>query len=171
MWKIPRGTRSERRNLAQEFIHSAIVRGMKNTEIVNALRDNELSYHTQTMFQDINGWRSALGQWDEVEGLAAGETIPGDWYIESNRRLNANYETQVRIRVRNTDTAEVYDKFMTIMHTHETPFGESMDLEQILTPDEIKQRAIEKLSTYGSPLEVIDIDLVAGYRRPDIFGE
>ena len=168
-WKIPRGHRSIHRNLAQEFIQRGIRRGMRNTEIVNALRENGLSYRRQTMFQDVNGWREALAPWDDITQIGMESVIPEEWYIESNRHLEANYETVVKVRTQNVDTGEIAEKYMTILHTHETPFGESMDLEQILTPDDIKQRALDRLSTYGNPINVIDINIEVGYKRANMF--
>lgn len=66
------------------YIGAMIDEGMSNTAIVNFLRDNDLSYRTQSMFQDINRLRLENMGAVNISNMDRDTPVPDrfmrDWY-------------------------------------------------------------------------------------------
>ena len=89
-------TAQSNRNLAGGYIPGLIEEGLTNTQIVNLLRDEGLSYRNQNMFADINRYRLEAFGANEVRGLGNDETIPDRFMRDRNITADYPYSAVVK---------------------------------------------------------------------------
>ena len=164
---IPRSNKSLHRNLAQEFIYSGLRRGLKHTEIVKQLKAAGLGYHTQNMFADVKGWDAAIHTWKDVNERYAKETIPSGIYVESDRKLESNFETVVKVNYVENMTGIKKDRYITVKHEFATPFGTSPMVENMLSGDAIRSIAEETVRRYPIAADVLGSEIVIGWRKAE----
>jgi len=167
MFIIPRSNKSLHRNLAQEFIYSGLRRGMKHTQIVKALKEAGLGYHTQNMFADVKGWEAAINTWKDVNERYAKEVIPSAIYVESDRKLESNFETVVKVNYVENTTGMQKERYVTVKHEFATPFGTSPMVENMLSGENIRSIAEETVRRYPVEADILSSEIVIGWRKAE----
>lgn len=165
MWIVPKQSKSLHRNLAQQFIQSAVMHGMPSTQIYNELVKAGLGYHRQTVFEDIINWRNAIGTWKRVNEGDLSEPIPSGLYIETQRHLDAEFETVVAYDVREWGTGRITTKYLTIKHEYWTPYGATEMIENTYSAADLLTIGEDIMKHYPIDGDVLGGRVIIGYRR------
>lgn len=90
-------SRSPFRKVAQSFIWNGVSRGMKSTTIVNMLRKAGLSYHRQTMFQDVSFWRNAFAKGSKVKYTNRNKRFSPSHFVPAPFKIKGKYQMRIQI--------------------------------------------------------------------------
>lgn len=111
-------TSTGNRNLAREYIPGLIEEGYTNTEIVNILKQEGLSYRNQNMFADINLSRLEAFGANEIKNLTDLEAIPDRFMRQRELSVDYPYSAVVKYKYTNAESGLEYESGTTLYFSH-----------------------------------------------------
>ena len=136
------------RKVAQSFIFSGVSKGMKSTTIVNMLRKNGLSYHRQSMFEDVNFWRDAFEKGLKVKYTNINKRFSPNHFVPSPYKISGKYQMRVQLTEQDpiTDQLKTSEVSWNVGHDENGEYVYDTELNQ--TRGEYEARFLDYLRSY-----------------------
>lgn len=106
------------RNLARQYMTGLIDEGYTNTEIVQILKEEGLSYRNQNMFADINFARLETFGAAQIKNLSSDTPIPEKYMRERELTVPYKYSVVVKYHYTNAETGLEYESGTTMYFQH-----------------------------------------------------
>lgn len=134
-------TEKGNRNLARQYIPGLIEEGYTNTEIVDILKSEGLSYRNQNMFADVNFSRLEYFGAEQIKNLSISSAIPERLMRERSLNIDYPYSAVVKYEYSDAETGLTYETG-TMLYFESAP-----SQEDVLSAFELRQETLMSLYT------------------------
>ena len=145
------------RNLAKQYIPGLIEEGFANTEIVNILKEQGLSYRNQNMFADINFARLEYFGAELIKNVSISSPIPERLMRQRELSVDYPYSAVVKYEYTDIETGETFESGTTLY------FENAPSQEDVLAAFEVRQETL--LSLYTNIENISSPERVYYYRN------
>ena len=159
---------STMRKFAQQTIWSRVQKGWSPTKIVNFLKEKDLGYHRQTMFEDIKYWKAAHVNGLKVRFTQLGAKFNPHLIVDNVFKQTSKYKIVFKLSYKDSMTGEIKSRNVSYNVQHEEN-GQMVDDEYLNgTRQEYQDRFLDTMrtpTTYTEGNDVTDIMPVMVFRR------